>query len=225
MRSRPMIFKGAQISYMFFFFSSRRRHTRFKCDWSSDVCSSDLVWRRTTLDDFRRPNPNWEILLDVDKLASDENEDWILTGIQTLPGNRRHAILSLSRGGSDAIMLREFDVDKKSFVTDGFVLPEAKGGAEWFDADTLLLSSAYGEGMATTSGYARTIRLWRRGTEVDQAPVIFETAHDNMSAYSDIDRTDASPRVWVVERLDFFNCNLWLGRQTRAGRKLAPPTP
>src|SRR5260370_25866666 len=26
----------------FFFFSSRRRHTRFKCDWSSDVCSSDL---------------------------------------------------------------------------------------------------------------------------------------------------------------------------------------
>src|SRR5207237_7593674 len=27
---------------VFFFFSSRRRHTRFKCDWSSDVCSSDL---------------------------------------------------------------------------------------------------------------------------------------------------------------------------------------
>src|SRR5260370_21606189 len=30
------------IMYVFFFFSSRRRHTRFKCDWSSDVCSSDL---------------------------------------------------------------------------------------------------------------------------------------------------------------------------------------
>src|SRR2546430_6424908 len=29
---------------MFFFFSSRRRHTRFDCDWSSDVCSSDLEW-------------------------------------------------------------------------------------------------------------------------------------------------------------------------------------
>src|SRR4030066_1393929 len=28
-----------------FFFSSRRRHTRFKCDWSSDVCSSDLGWK------------------------------------------------------------------------------------------------------------------------------------------------------------------------------------
>src|SRR5260370_25483548 len=30
-------------SVLQFFFSSRRRHTRFKCDWSSDVCSSDLV--------------------------------------------------------------------------------------------------------------------------------------------------------------------------------------
>src|SRR5438270_5405022 len=29
--------------FFFFFFSSRRRHTRFDCDWSSDVCSSDLV--------------------------------------------------------------------------------------------------------------------------------------------------------------------------------------
>src|SRR2546430_10748214 len=31
------------ISDIVFFFSSRRRHTRFDCDWSSDVCSSDLV--------------------------------------------------------------------------------------------------------------------------------------------------------------------------------------
>src|SRR5260370_41226175 len=30
------------MEFVFFFFSSRRRHTRFKCDWSSDVCSSDL---------------------------------------------------------------------------------------------------------------------------------------------------------------------------------------
>src|SRR2546427_2311384 len=34
----------------FFFFSSRRRHTRFDCDWSSDVCSSDLGRRRELLD-------------------------------------------------------------------------------------------------------------------------------------------------------------------------------
>src|SRR2546427_12834781 len=33
----------AMWSFCFFFFSSRRRHTRFDCDWSSDVCSSDLL--------------------------------------------------------------------------------------------------------------------------------------------------------------------------------------
>src|SRR5438309_3185485 len=31
------------VSFFFFFFSSRRRHTRWNCDWSSDVCSSDLL--------------------------------------------------------------------------------------------------------------------------------------------------------------------------------------
>src|SRR5882762_4708224 len=39
---------------MFFFFSSRRRHTRFKCDWSSDVCSSDLTSVRESGYEFQR---------------------------------------------------------------------------------------------------------------------------------------------------------------------------
>ena len=182
------------------------------------------IWRRTTLDEFRKPNPKWEILLDVDRLALEENHDWILSWVQTLPGNHPRAILSLSRGGSDAATLREFDVDTRSFVADGFVLPEAKSGAEWLDADTLLLSSAYGEGMATNSGYARTGRLWRRGTDIGRAPVIFETTPDNMAAYSDIDRTGANLRVWFVERLDFFKFNLWLGDEAGAETKLDVPT-
>src|SRR6266481_10134223 len=32
------------VIFFFFFFSSRRRHTSWNCDWSSDVCSSDLPW-------------------------------------------------------------------------------------------------------------------------------------------------------------------------------------
>src|SRR2546430_5618444 len=35
--------KSCELVSRFFFFSSRRRHTRFDCDWSSDVCSSDLI--------------------------------------------------------------------------------------------------------------------------------------------------------------------------------------
>ena len=182
------------------------------------------IWRKTTLEEFRKPNPKWETLLDVDKLAAEEGKDWILSWIQTQPGMNPRAILSLSRGGSDAATLREFDIDARTFVADGFVLPEAKGGAQWFDADTLLLSSAYGEGMATTSGYARTVRLWRRGADVDQAPVVFETAAANMAASCDIDQTGATLRVWFVERLDFFNHHIWLGNETGARSKLDLPT-
>jgi prolyl oligopeptidase len=182
------------------------------------------LWRRTTLDEFRRPGPKWETILDVDKLAVTENEDWLLAWARTLPGSHARAILSLSRGGSDAATLREFDIATKAFISDGFILPEAKGGADWLDADTLLLSSAYGEGMATTSGYARTVRLWRRGTDVDRAPVIFETTPGNMSAFASVDRTGDVPRIWFAERLDFFNTYLWLGDETGARSKLDLPT-
>jgi prolyl oligopeptidase len=182
------------------------------------------VWRRTSLAEFRKEKPAWDVVLDLDQLAAEENEDWLLNGTQTLAPAHSRAILSLSRGGSDAVTLREFDMATKTFVAGGFVLPEAKGGAQWLDADTLLLSSAYGEGMATASGYARTVRLWRRGTNVDAAPVIFETAAANMAVYIDIDRTGSVPRVWFVERLDFFNQHIWLGDAAGAQLKLALPT-
>jgi len=80
------------------------------------------------------------------------------------------------RGGVARVRYPEQD-----FCCGGFELPEAKSGAEWLDRDTLLLASALGEGMATTSGYARTIRLWRRGTDVKAAPVLFETMPESMS--------------------------------------------
>jgi prolyl oligopeptidase len=182
------------------------------------------LWRRTTLEEFRGPNPKWDVLVNLDNLAAAENQDWLLNWTQTLPPTHARAILSLSRGGSDAVTLREFDMKTKTFVADGFVLPEAKGGADWFDADTLLLSSAYGEGMATTSGYARTIRRWRRGHGVDAAPVIVETSPDNMGVFAEVDRTGASPRVWFDERLDFFNHNVWLGDEAGARLKLEIPT-
>jgi prolyl oligopeptidase len=182
------------------------------------------IWRQTTLDEFRRLEPKWDVLLDVDKLAAAENEDWLLSSVRTLPGSRTRAILSLSRGGSDAVTLREFDITTRAFVPDGFMLPEAKGGADWLDADTLLLSSAYGEGMATISGYARTVRLWRRGVDVNQAQVIFETTPDSMAASANVDRTGDTLRVWFVEQLDFFNCHLWLGSETGARSRLDLPT-
>ena len=181
------------------------------------------LWRQTTLAEFRKTSPAWKTLLDIDQLAATEGEDWLLSSITTQPKSPR-AILGLSRGGSDAVTLREFDLDTKSFVADGFTLPEAKGGADWLDADTLLLSSAHGEGMATSSGYARTVRLWRRGEPVDQAQTIIETTADHMMIYGGTDDTGAAPRAWIIDQIDFFNHGIWLRDAAGTLTKLDLPT-
>jgi prolyl oligopeptidase len=115
-----------------------------------DAAQPRGVWRRTTLDSYRAPAPDWEVLLDLDALARAEGEDWVWQGATSLPGTHDLAVLRLSRGGGDAVVLREFDLRARRFVPDGFALPEAKGGVDWLDRDTLLLSSAFGG------------RAWRR---------------------------------------------------------------
>ncbi|MEY9365085.1 prolyl oligopeptidase [Bradyrhizobium yuanmingense] len=188
-----------------------------------DAANPRGLWRRTSLAEFRKADPAWETMLDIDQLARSEDEDWLLSGIATMPGSSR-AILSLSRGGSDAVTLREFDLATKSFVANGFALPEAKGGVDWLDADTLLLSSAHGEDMATSSGYARTVRLWRRGQPVDQAQMVIETTADHMVIYGMADDTGAAPRVWIVDQIDFFNHAIWLRDAAGTTTKLDLPT-
>jgi prolyl oligopeptidase len=190
--------------------------------WKDDRNPRGL-WRRTTLAEFKKAEPRWETLLDIDRLAAHENADWLLNLTQIAPQSASRAMLSLSRGGSDAVILREFDLDTKTFIGDGFALPEAKGSGAWLDADTLLLSSAYGDGMATSSGYARTIRHWRRGQDIDEAKVIFETAPDHMGLYVEVDRTGPAPRVWFADLIDFFHRQVWLGDEAGVRIKLDVP--
>jgi prolyl oligopeptidase len=189
-----------------------------------DASSPRGLWRRTTLDSFRTEQPAWEILLDVDALAAKEKEDWIWQGASTLPGSHDRAILSLSRGGSDAAVLREFDIGAKAFVNDGFYLPEAKGGTDWLDRDTLVLSSAYGKDMATRSGYSRTVRLWRRGSNVDEAPVLIETTPESMGLWASVDRTRQEETIWFADKPGFFDTILWLGDRSGPKIKLDLPT-
>ena len=102
-------------------------------------------------------------------------------------------------------------------------MPEAKGGVEWLDADTLLLSSAYGADKATRSGYARTVREWRRGEDPLTAKALFETAFEAMMVWGGVDRTAANPRLMVVERRGFFEADMWL--QEEAGKLARLPLP
>jgi Prolyl oligopeptidase, N-terminal beta-propeller domain len=85
--------------------------------------------------------PDWEVILDIDVLAKAEGEDWVWRGCISLPPTHRRGVVQLSRGGSDAGVIREFDLTDKRFIEAGFILPEAKGGAAWLDDNTLLIST------------------------------------------------------------------------------------
>ncbi|HEV2303719.1 MAG TPA: prolyl oligopeptidase family serine peptidase [Stellaceae bacterium] len=187
-----------------------RRGSRLFNFWK-DRAHPRGLWRVTTLDRYRLKRPDWEVLLDLDRLAREEGEDWIWGGAATLPPAHGRAILSLSRGGADAALLREFDLASRAFVEGGFALPEAKGGASWLDPDTLLLSSTFGAGMATRSGYPRAVRLWRRGTDPLSAPVVFSAGEESMAAAAEPDREAGSGRVKFVEQIGFFDKHVWLG--------------
>jgi prolyl oligopeptidase len=200
-----------------------RRGDRVFNYWK-DAAHPRGLWRTSTLASFRTEAPQWDILIDLDALAASEGEDWTWSGAITLPGSHDRAILMLSRGGADAVVLREFDLVTRDFVRDGFTLPEAKGGAAWLDRDTLLLSSAFGDGMATHSGYPRTVRLWRRGADPLAAPVIFATEAANMSVWGDLDREAEDGRLWFIERLGFFDEIVRLGDRDGPKTRIEAPT-
>ncbi|MCG6928345.1 MAG: prolyl oligopeptidase family serine peptidase [Acidobacteria bacterium] len=145
------------------------------------------VWRRTFLAQFVEESPAWETVLDLDALAEDEGENWVWKGATCLPPDDRHCLLSLSRGGADAAVEREFDTTTRTFVEEGFILPEAKARVAWRDENSLWVGTDFGEGSLTTSGYPRTARLWQRGTPLDAAKTVLEGSVDDVSvaAYSD----------------------------------------
>ncbi len=139
-------------------------------------------WRRMLLDDYIAGSNEWELVLDIDKLAEGEDEDWVWKGAQCLRPDYRRCLLNLSRGGADAVVVREFDVETKAFVMDGFSIPEAKQRVSWIDENSVWVGSDFGEGSLTDSGYPRTARLWKRGEPIEEATEIFAGEQADVSA-------------------------------------------
>ncbi len=130
--------------------------------------------RRTTLESYQTDNPEWETVLDIDALAAAEGKEWVYKGSTCLPPALTKCMIALSDGGEDATVLREFDTATKSFVENGFRLEEkSQGGVSWIDEDTLLVGRDFGEGTLTDSEYPFTSRVWKRGTDIADAPEIF----------------------------------------------------
>ncbi|WP_341503910.1 prolyl oligopeptidase family serine peptidase [Gallaecimonas sp. GXIMD4217] len=140
------------------------------------------LYRRTTLASYASGKPKWEAVLDVDALAKAEGENWVFKGMSCLYPDYEHCVVNLSRGGADATVSREFNSRTKHFVEGGFTLPEAKGGFSFIDKDTVFVSTDFGEGTTTDSGYPRQVKIWHRGQPLDKAELIYETSQDAVSA-------------------------------------------
>ncbi len=188
----------------------------------TDARNKRGVWRRITMESYRSVQPEWEVLLDLDALGDAEGVSWVWGGSSWLPGNDQRALISLSRGGADAVTIREFDLAAKRFMDGGFAIPEAKGNAAWVDADTLLVTSAHG-GDVTESGYARTIRRWARGGALDQASAIFEVRKSDVYGYASVDHDPAHPHTLFARAIEFFRTEYSYESPHRARQKLDLP--
>ncbi|ADP80618.1 Prolyl oligopeptidase [Pseudofrankia inefficax] len=191
------------------------RRDEYLYNFWRDAAQPRGVWRRTSPGSYRDDVPDWEVVLDVDALADLEGENWVWHGARVLRPGHRLALVELSRGGADASVVREFDLVTKSFVTDGFVLPEAKSSASWIDADRIYVGTDFGPGSLTTSGYPRVIREWRRGTPLDDAVTVFEGEADDVSVGAYHDPTEGFARDFVYRNVDFYRTETFL--RTPAG--------
>lgn len=170
------------------------------------------VWRRTTLGEYQSDNTSWELLLDLDELAKQEDENWVYGGHVMLHPNNDRTLINLSRGGGDAIEIREFDLISKQFVDGGFFLPEAKSKVVWGGPDTLLVGTDFGPHSLTDSGYPMTVRVWERGTDLAQATEIYRGAASDVFVFSITDSSNDYEEYYIWRALDFFTSDFYVYR-------------
>ncbi|MFT4179651.1 MAG: prolyl oligopeptidase family serine peptidase [Thermomonas sp.] len=181
------------------------------------------LWRRTTLDEYRKPQPRWEAVLDLDALNRAEGENWVFHDADCLRPDYTRCLIALSRGGADADVTREFDLTTKTWVEGGFFRPEAKGALSWIDRDTVYVSTDFGEGSLTAAGYPRIVKRWKRGTPMASAEVVFEARAEDMGVSASHDDTPGFERDFISRSLDFFNNELYLLDAAGKAHKIDAP--
>jgi prolyl oligopeptidase len=168
------------------------------------------IWRRTTWESYLSGTPRWETILDIDSLAAAENVNWSYGGSTCLEPEYVRCLVRLSRGGSDAVQVREFDMTTRQFVPNGFMLPEAKQSVAWMHRDTLLVASNFGPGTMTSSGYARQAKQWARGTPLSSATLLFEADTSHVLVGVGSFRTAERDYNIVFHRPSFFEGTMHL---------------
>lgn len=195
---------------------------QFVFNFWQDAEHSKGIWRRTSIADYARAAPAWDVLLDVDKLAADEHEDWVWEGA-TCSASLRRCLVSLSRGGGDAVVVREFDPARREFVKGGFELTEAKSSIAWLDEDSVLFGTDFGAGSMTTSGYPRLVKLWKRGEPMANARTLFEGKDSDVASAAVVFDSPARTIALVQRAVGFFTSEYYLLAPDGSTRRLPLP--
>ena len=191
----------------------------FVYNFWQDAANPKGIWRRTSIADYQNAQPRWEILLDVDALAKTEKENWVFKGAECSPGEVR-CLIRLSRGGGDAVVIREYDLKAKTLASDGFATPEAKTDAGYLDDDTVLFATAKdGE---TTSGYARIVKEWRRGQVLSAAATLYEGETADVGSSPATFHTRQGNAGLVVRSVSFFESD-YFALENGVAKKLPLP--
>jgi len=203
-----------------------RRRGDYLYNFWRDAANPRGLWRRTTLESYRSEkiggSVEWDVVIDVDRLAAEDDEKWVWAGADVIEPDHSLALISLSPGGSDAAVVREFDMRTREFVSDGFQLPEAKSQVTWEDENTVLVGTDFGEGSLTESGYPRLVKRWRRGEPLADAETVFSGAPADVIVAASADRTVGFERTLVSRALDFFNEEVY---ELRGGELIRIDTP
>ena len=198
------------------------KHGDFLYNFWKDAAHQRGLWRRTTVESYRKFNPDWDVLLDMDALCAAEGVTWEFHGAVRSPDKSR-ALVSLSAGGTDATEIREFDMASRRFIKDGFLIPQSKGSAEWLDADTLLLNNPLNPDQATDAGYGRTVRQWRRGTPIESAETVFEMEKQAVGAWFGVNHRPGSERTMYWRAIDFTRSEVFVEPKGGSRAKLDLP--
>ena len=182
------------------------------------------VWRRATLKSYKSKRPRWETIIDVDQLAKKEKENWVFKWYSCMPPEYEHCMMRLSRGGKDASVVREFNLKKKRFVKNGFYLPEAKSNYSWLDKDHLLVGTDFGKGSLSESGYPRTMKLWKRGTDISKATPLLTVEQKDVEADGFVLRPDRTTRYpLLLNKHSFYSMTIYYLKDDNTLMKLPLP--
>ena len=187
------------------------------------------IWRKASVSSYLSVNPSWEILLDLDELSQSEGNNWVFKGVGGLSPNYDLWIVSLSDGGKDAVIHREFNTKTKSFVNGGFATKESKGYMNWVDRDTVIIGVDFGKGSMTNSGYPMISKVWKRGTSLSRATEIGRGDQADVSySVSALEFTNGQKEIIIKRAITFYDSEyFWLPQKSSGsyGEKIKLPIP